>query len=62
VKIDFEKKYFTLLNENEENKNEMEFDLENIAMIEIKNINILNKKARTNDDNMEIGNELFIYI
>jgi hypothetical protein len=61
VKIDFEKNYFIVMSENEENKKEIEFDLRDIAVIEIKNLNILSDKIdRSYDENMEIGNELFI--
>ncbi len=49
------------MSENEENKKEIEFDLRDIAVIEIKNLNILSDKIdRSYDENMEIGNELFI--
>ena len=61
MKIDFEKNYFIVMSENEENEKEIEFDLRDIAVIEIKNLNILSDKIdRSYDENMEIGNELFI--
>jgi hypothetical protein len=53
-----EKNYFLIVRENDVKKKEIEIELKDISVIEIKNIfSPSDRIDRNNDNNMEIGKE-----
>ncbi len=58
IKFDLEKNYFLIVRENDVKKKEIEIELKDISVIEIKNIfSPSDRIDRNNDNNMEIGKE-----